>query len=76
MRTPGKSFFWMLLRSEPLPLTRRTRISRPAVVALGALDRGVAAAPDDQRGLGADQARGVDEEVEIGEALRGRVVPA
>src|SRR5262249_51943504 len=29
MRTPGKSFFWMLLRSEPLPLTRSTRTSRP-----------------------------------------------
>ncbi len=29
MRTPGKSFFWMLLRSEPLPFTRSTRVSRP-----------------------------------------------
>ena len=29
MRTPGKCFFSMLLRSDPEPLTRSTRISRP-----------------------------------------------
>ena len=29
MRTPGKSFRRMLFRSEPLPLTRSTRTSRP-----------------------------------------------
>src|SRR3989304_1294669 len=29
MRTPGKSFRLMLFRSEPLPLTRSTRASRP-----------------------------------------------
>ena len=34
-----------------------------AMVALACLDRSVAAAPDHQRGLGADQARRVDEEV-------------
>ena len=47
-----------------------------AVIALGALDRRVPAAPDDERGLGADQARGVHEQIEIGEALRRGVVPA
>ena len=29
MRTPGKSLRWIDLRSEPLPLTRSTGISRP-----------------------------------------------
>src|SRR3989442_266453 len=29
MRTPGKSLRWIALRSEPLPLTRSTAISRP-----------------------------------------------
>ena len=47
-----------------------------AVIALRALDRRVPAAPDDERGLGANQARGVHEQIEIGEALRRGVVPA
>ena len=48
----------------------------PAVIALRALDRRVPPAPDDERGLCAYQARGVHEEIEIGEALRRSVVPA
>src|SRR3989442_14588669 len=28
-RTPGKSLRWTDLRSDPLPFTRRTRVSRP-----------------------------------------------
>jgi len=47
-----------------------------AVIALDGLDGGVAATPDDQRGFGTDEPRGVDEEVEALE-LRGLgVVPA
>ena len=48
----------------------------PAVIALGDLDRGVAAAPHDQRGLGADEAGGVDEQVDAGERGGVGVVPA
>src|SRR5215468_2211159 len=69
MRTPGKSFFWILLRSEPAPLAA-------PVVALGLLDGRVAPAPHHERGLGADEPRRVDEEIEPLEARRGRVVPA
>src|SRR5262249_44894825 len=47
-----------------------------AVIALDGLDRGVAAAPDDQRGLGADEARGVYEEVEALERRGLGVIPA
>ena len=47
-----------------------------AVVALDLLDGGVAAAPDDERGLRADEARGINEEVEAVEFFRRRSVPA
>ena len=47
-----------------------------AVIALVLLDRRVAPAPDHQGGLGPDQARGVDEEIEIALALRVGVAPA
>src|SRR5262249_50002741 len=47
-----------------------------AIVALRELDRGVAAAPHHQRGLGADEPRGVDEEAEAVEIARGGLVPA
>jgi hypothetical protein len=46
------------------------------VIALAGLDRGVAAAPDDERGFGADQARRVDEKIEAVELARLGVVPA
>jgi len=46
------------------------------VVALVLLDGGVAPAPDDERGLGPDQARGVDEKIEIALALRVAVAPS
>src|SRR5919106_5276301 len=48
----------------------------PAVVALGDLHGRVAAAPDDQRGLGADQAGGVDEKIDAFERCGLGVVPA
>ena len=48
----------------------------PTMVALGELDRGVAPAPHHQRGLGADEAGGVDEEAEAVEIARGGLVPA
>ena len=47
-----------------------------AVIALGDLDRGVAAAPHDQRGLGADEAGSVDEQFDAGERGGFSVVPA
>src|SRR5262245_10976141 len=47
-----------------------------AMVALGELHRGVAATPHHQRGLGADEAGGVDEEAETVEIARGGLVPA
>jgi len=47
-----------------------------AVIPLARLDRRVAAAPDHQRGFGADQAGRVDEEVEALELTRLRLVPA
>ena len=47
-----------------------------AVVALDGLDGGVAAAPDDERGLGADQTRGIHEEVEALEPTGLGVGPA
>src|SRR5262249_33345347 len=47
-----------------------------AVVALDALDRRVAAAPHDERGLRSDEAGRVHEQVEIGQAVGGSVVPA
>ncbi len=46
------------------------------VIALGALDRGIPTAPYDEGGLGADQARGVHEQIEIGQSLCRGVVPA
>src|SRR2546426_11511673 len=46
------------------------------MITLDRLDRGVPAAPDDQRGLGADQAGSVDEQVERGEVSGLGVVPA
>ncbi len=46
------------------------------VIPLVPLHGRVAAAPDHQRGLGADQAGGVDEEIEIVLALRVRVAPS
>src|SRR5439155_26234823 len=48
----------------------------PAVIALDGLDGRIAAAPDDQRGLGTDEPRGVDEEVEALERRGLGVVPA
>src|SRR2546430_9634664 len=47
-----------------------------AVIALEELDGGVAAAPDDQRGLGADESRRIHEEVEALERAGLGVVPA
>ena len=47
-----------------------------AVVPLAGLDRGVAAAPDDERGFGADETRGIDEKIEAVELARLGVVPA
>ncbi len=47
-----------------------------AMIVLTRLDRRVAAAPDHQRGFGADQAGRVDEEVEALEPTRLRLVPA
>src|SRR5438445_11280362 len=47
-----------------------------AVVALDLLDGGVAAAPDDERGIRANEARGIDEKVEAVEFFRRRGVPA
>ena len=48
----------------------------PAIVALGALDRGVAPAPHHQRRLDPHEPRGIDEEVEVGEAGGRGVAPA
>jgi hypothetical protein len=48
----------------------------PAVITLGELDGRVSAAPHDQGGLGADQTRGVHEQVEIGQRGGVRGVPA
>src|SRR5439155_1597489 len=54
----------------------RIRDVTPTVVALDGLDRRVAAPPDDERGLGADQTGGVDEEIEALEPAGLGVVPA
>ena len=52
-------------------------VDRPvAVIALGRLDRRVASPPHDERGLGTDQAGGVDESVELGEIAGFDVAPA
>jgi hypothetical protein len=47
-----------------------------AVIALAGLERGVAPTPDDERGLGTDETRGVDEKIEFVELARLGVVPA
>jgi hypothetical protein len=48
----------------------------PAVVALARLDRGIATAPHDERGLGADEARRVHEEIETFDCRRFRIIPS
>ena len=58
------------------PLHPEHRDVTAAVVALAGLDRGVAPAPDHQRGFGADQAGGVDEKVEAVELIGLGFVPA
>ncbi len=72
---PGEVLAGDALEVRAAPLDAQDGDRPPLQVGLGQLDRGVAAAPDGQRGLGADEARGVDQEIEGIETARGLVVP-
>src|SRR5262249_7864576 len=63
------------LEIGPAALHAQHRDLAAAVIALDGLDRSVAAAPHDQRSLGADQARGVDEAIELREFAGFGVIP-
>ena len=64
MRTPGKSFALDRLEIGAAALHAQHAGSRARGGRARCLHRRVAAAPHDERGLGADQAGGVDEEIE------------
>ena len=62
------------VRAAPLD-PQHPHLAAP-VVALDALEGRVAAAPDHERCLGADEARRVDEEIQIGQVPGSGIVPA
>ena len=76
---PGMPAGSIAAMSAPVPLTHSTSVSSPARSAHAHLDRGVAAAVQNQLGIAAEQARGVDaqrqvaRDARLGVAIDGRL---